>query len=138
MPVALQRQQTLREAFAKCVADEVAAVLAQDFGYVLVRIPAECAPNELVHVIVGAFGVTDEPDGVRLEETKDARLFDGPRIDAFAAFRSAECAPNELVHVIVGAFGVTDEPDGVRLEETKDARLFDGPRIDAFAAFGKR
>src|ERR1035438_6104219 len=83
MPVALQRQQTLREAFAECVADEVAAVLAQDFGYVLVRIPAECVPHELVHVIVGAFGVTDEPDGVRLEETKDARLFDGPRIDAF-------------------------------------------------------
>ena len=61
------------KAVAERVADEIAAVLAQDLGHVPIRIPAQRAPYEFVHVVVGAFRIADEADGVGLRRARKMR-----------------------------------------------------------------
>jgi len=45
-------------------ADEETAVVAKDVGDIRIGIPAEAAPDELVHIVIAAFGVRHEAFGV--------------------------------------------------------------------------
>ena len=62
-------------------ADEVAAVLAQHVEDVGVRVPAQRAPDDLVDVVVAAFGVGEEADRLVGERMENRRLVARPRID---------------------------------------------------------
>ncbi len=85
-PVALQRQQALREGVRGAAADEVAGVLAEDLLHVGVGVPAERAPDELVHVVIAAFRIGEEADGVGRGSAEDGGLVHGPRVDGLAGF----------------------------------------------------
>src|SRR5262249_3325404 len=84
LPVPLQRDDALSEAIPVLLTDEVTAVLAQDFVEISLRIPAEAAPDDLVYVVVAAFGVADESDCRTFVGVKDGSLVERPRIDDFA------------------------------------------------------
>ena len=86
-PVLLERHQAGRERVGEPVADEVPAVLAQRLGRLAVAVPAQGAPDDLVHVVVAAFRVGDKADGMTIQRAVDRRLVEGPRVDWLAVGR---------------------------------------------------
>ncbi len=117
-PVALQREQSLREGVRHIGADEVAAVIAQHLGHVDLRIPAERAPDGLVDIVVAAFGIGQEAGvGEGLQHAEDLRVIERPRVDAFALL-GLGVGDVPIVHGELRVHGVGDvgvEADGVSL-----------------------
>ena len=72
------------------LADEVAAVFAQDIGHVRARVPAQRAPDDFVDIIVAAFRVSQKTDGVRLRQPENRRLTERTRVDRLPPFRRRE------------------------------------------------
>src|SRR5439155_106685 len=81
-----QRKQSLRETLNILFTNEIAAVLAENVVHFGVRVPAEPAPDHLVDIVVTAFRVSQEADGVGLRLAKNDRFTFRPRIDAFTRF----------------------------------------------------
>ena len=90
MPVFFQCQQALGEIFGVTLADEIAAVVAQNIDDVRLGIPAQSAPDGLVHVVVAAFGIADEADRVRLQQPEDRGHLGGTRVDSLPSLRNGE------------------------------------------------
>src|SRR5215813_607902 len=84
LPIALQSQQAVRETLRIAIAEVVAAIFAQDFGHLRSRVPAQCAPDGFVDVIVAAFRISNEPDGAGLQLVEDGGLALRAWVDAFA------------------------------------------------------
>ena len=89
-PVAFQCHETLGERIRVTFADKVAAIFAQDLQQVGVRFPAEAAPDDLVHIVVAALGVSDKADGFFRKGGEDGGFVARPRVDTFARFGQRE------------------------------------------------
>src|SRR6266568_9313786 len=61
-PISFQCQESLSEIILKAIADEISTVLPQDVDDFGVRIPAQAAPENLVDIVIAAFGIADEAD----------------------------------------------------------------------------
>jgi len=81
----------LREGIFVIIADEIPAVLAQNIQNPGVRIPAECAPDELVDIVVAAFRVGEEADCIGLHPVKNRGFIHRTRIDHLAGLRDRVC-----------------------------------------------
>src|SRR5438874_11049390 len=64
--------------------EEILAVLSQDFEDRHVRVPSQAVPDDLVDIVVTAFRVGDEADGVILEHVKNGGFAVRPGIDWLA------------------------------------------------------
>ncbi len=87
-PVLLQGEQPLGKVVGTTIAetDQITAVLPQDFENIDLGIPTQGTPDDLVDVVVAAFGIGDEADRLVGERAKDRRLVAGAGIDHFATF----------------------------------------------------
>ena len=71
-------------------ADEPSRPFAEDLGDVLIRIPAQTAPDKLIHVIIYPFRVRKEAHARWHHVVEDFLVIGGPGVDGFAGLGDGE------------------------------------------------
>ena len=69
-PIPFEREQALGEVLRVAFAQEIATVFPQDIEDRRVRVPAEGAPHDFVHIVVAAFRISHEANSVRLQPSE--------------------------------------------------------------------
>ena len=135
-PVPFEREQAVRSPIGDGLAEEKPRVLAQDLPHVAVRGPGQARPDGLVHVVVDAVGIADEPVGVWRGPGVDGRIEDGTRIHGLAAEGEAErrippghliLRPDRVGDVGIVAQRIAPRQPAPRHVERRTARTGDQP-----------